>query len=85
MLLKKDSTGKQECIRYVDSDCAGDLEKHQFTTRYIFTLAQAHVSWRSILQFTVALFTTEVEYIAMTEAINEAVWLQRLLGNLGIE
>ena len=29
----------QECIRYVDSDYAGDLDKHRFTTGYVFTLA----------------------------------------------
>jgi len=27
MVLKNDFTGKQECIRYVDSDYAGDLDK----------------------------------------------------------
>ena len=27
-VFKKDFIGKQECIRYVDSDYAGDLDKH---------------------------------------------------------
>jgi len=43
------------------------------------------VSWRSILQSTVALSTTEAEYMAMIEAIKEAIWLQGLLDDLGIE
>ena len=40
-MFEKDSIVKYECIRYVDSDYAGDLDKHQFTTRYLFTLAQS--------------------------------------------
>ena len=48
LIFKKDSTGKQECVRYVDSDYAGDLDKHRSTTRYVFILSQAPVSWHSI-------------------------------------
>ena len=28
LVFEKDSTGKQNCIRYVDSDYAGDVDKH---------------------------------------------------------
>ena len=52
---------------------------------YVFTLSQAPVSWRSILQSTVALSTMEAEYMAMTEAMKEAIWLQGLLDDLGID
>ena len=79
---EKDSTGKQDCIGYVDSDYAGDLDKRR---SYVFTFSQALVSWRSTLQSIVALSTTEVEYMAMTEAMKEVKWLQGLLDNLGIE
>jgi len=72
LVFEKDSTGKQECIKYY----AGDLDKRRSTTRYVFTLVKVPVSWRSILQFTVALSTTQVEYMAMTEAMKEAIWLQ---------
>ncbi|GJX50460.1 retrovirus-related pol polyprotein from transposon TNT 1-94 [Tanacetum coccineum] len=46
---------------------------------YVFTLAKAPVSWKSTLQS-----TTEAEYMAMTEAVKEAIWLQGLFGELGI-
>jgi len=52
---------------------------------YVFTLSQAPVNWHSILQSTVALSTTEAEYMAMMEAMKEAIWLQRLLDDLGID
>ena len=85
LVFEKDFTGKQECIEYVDSDYVGDIDKRWFITGYVFTLSQAQVSWRSILQSTIELFTTEVEYMAMTEAIKEAIWLQGLLDDLEIE
>jgi len=66
LVFEKDSTGKQDCIGYVDSDYAGDIDKRRSITRYVFTLSQAPVSWRSILQSIVILSTTEAEYMAMT-------------------
>ena len=43
-----------------------------------------HIGWRSILQLTIALSTTEAEYMAATEAVKEAIWLKGLLGDLGV-
>ena len=51
---------------------------------YVFTLSQ-ELSWLSILQSIVSFSTMEVEYMAMTEAIKEAIWLQRLLDDFAIE
>ncbi|GJS43737.1 transposable element [Tanacetum coccineum] len=52
---------------------------------YVFTMAKAPVSWKSTLQSTTALSTTEAEYMAMTKTVKEAIWLQGLLGELGIK
>lgn len=41
------------------------------------------ISWRSKKQRTVALSSTEAEYMALTEAIQEAVWLKAFLFELG--
>jgi len=65
----------------VDSDYAGHLDKRPSTTGYVFTLAK---SWRSTLQSAVALSTTETEYMAVTEAFKEAIWLHGLIEDLGI-
>jgi len=85
LVFKKNVTGKQECIRYIDSDYVGDLDKCRSKTGYVFILSQAPVSWRSTLQSIVTLSTIEAEYMAMTEAIKEAIWLQRLLNDLGTD
>ena len=71
-------------IGYVDSDFASDLDKRRSTTGYIFTMAKGPICWRSILQPTVALSTTEAEYMAMAEAIKEAIWTLGLIEDLGV-
>ncbi|KAL5715795.1 hypothetical protein ACHQM5_017567 [Ranunculus cassubicifolius] len=76
---------KLQVSGYVDSDYAGDLDRRQSTSGYCFTLSGGPVCWRSMLQFTVALSTTEAEYMAVTEAVKEAIWLQGLVGDLGIQ
>ena len=43
-----------------------------------------HVSWKSTLQLTVALSTTEADYMAIAEAVKEAIWLHGLLKELGV-
>ena len=69
----------------MDSDYLGDLDKRRSITGYVFTLSQETMSWRSILQSTVAWFTIEVECMAMMEAMKEAIWLQGLLDDLEID
>ncbi|KAH9670456.1 hypothetical protein KPL70_016992 [Citrus sinensis] len=70
--------GSEFTVRgYIDSDFAGDFDKRKSTTGYVFTLAGATVSWVSKLQTVVPLSTTEVEYMAATQACKEAIWIQR--------
>ncbi|KAH9689127.1 hypothetical protein KPL70_015374 [Citrus sinensis] len=82
LLFKKDCG--QQCVGYCDSDFTGDLDKRRSTTGYVFTLGGGPVCWRSILQSTIALSSTEAEYMAATEAVKEAIWLRGLLGDFGI-
>ncbi|XP_019435951.1 PREDICTED: uncharacterized protein LOC109342419, partial [Lupinus angustifolius] len=72
-------------IGYVDSDYAGDLDKRRSLTGYVFTLCGCTVSWKATLQSIVALSTTEAEYIAVTEAVKEAIWEKGLIEELGIQ
>ncbi|CAL2262890.1 unnamed protein product [Prunus armeniaca] len=84
-ISQADKVTGQCVVGYVDSDYAGDLDKRRSTIGFVFTIVGGPVSWRSILQSTVALSTTEAEYMAVTEAIKEAIWLQGLLDDLGIQ
>src|SRR3954465_3633416 len=71
-------------IGFVDSDYAGGLDKRRSLTGYLFTLSGSVISWKATLQNTVALSTTEAEYMALTEAVKEAIWLQGLARELGM-
>jgi hypothetical protein len=76
--------GSEFTVRgYVNSDFAGDLEKRKFTTGYVFIIAGGAVSWVSKLQTVVALSTTEAEYMAATQACKEAIWMKKLMEELG--
>lgn len=68
---------------YVDADFAGDTDNRKSATGYIYTLNGTAVSWISQLQKVVALSTTEAEYVAVTEASKEMIWLQNFLAELG--
>ena len=70
---------------YQDSDWAGDKDTRRSTSGFNFTLANALVSWRSKLQTSVALSSTEAEYMACCFSTREAVWLRRLLTDLNSE
>jgi transposase InsO family protein len=70
-------------VGYCDADFAGDLDTRRSTTGYVFTLNGGAVAWASKRQPTVAVSTTEAEYIAAALAIREALWLRQLLADLG--
>ncbi|GJU84283.1 hypothetical protein Tco_1291829 [Tanacetum coccineum] len=70
---------------FVDSDYAKDPDKGRSITGYTFLVQGCVVSWKATLQHVVALSTTEAEYMALTEAVKEAIWLRGLLEELGVE
>ncbi|OAE30129.1 hypothetical protein AXG93_246s1000 [Marchantia polymorpha subsp. ruderalis] len=69
---------------YVDVDYRQDLDKSRSITGYVFTLGGGSISWGSILQKCVAQSTIEAEYVAATEAAKEAIWLDRLIMEMGL-
>ena len=78
------SFGKSKVLLgYSDSDWGGDLETRRSTSGYVFTFGGAAISWSSKRQATVALSTTEAEYMAVCSAIQEAIYLRTLLNDFG--
>lgn len=87
--------GKGECqvgglqswhypVCHSDSDWAGDPNTRRSTTGYLFKMNGGAISWKSRLQPTVSLSSTEAEYRATTEAGQEIAWLRNLLDFLKI-
>ncbi|GJQ94412.1 retrovirus-related pol polyprotein from transposon TNT 1-94 [Tanacetum coccineum] len=74
-----------DVIGFVNSDYAKDPDKGRSITGYTFLVHGCVVSWNAVLQHVVALSTTEAEYMALTEAVKEAIWLRGLLEELGVK
>jgi hypothetical protein len=68
------TNGDDALMGYFDSIFGGDLDKRRSFTGYIFfTLGDSVISWKSQLQVTIALSSTEAEYMTITETIKEAI------------
>jgi hypothetical protein len=61
---------------------AGSAVNRKSTSGCCFTLGSAMVSWCSRKHSSVVLSTAEAEYIALSVAVREAVWLRKLLADL---
>ena len=72
-------------IGFVDSDFIVCLDTRKSLTGYVFTTFRTTISWKASLQKVVALSTTEAEYMALTEAIKEAIWLLGLVKELKVD
>jgi hypothetical protein len=70
---------------YSDSDWGGDPLDRKSTTGYIVKINNDTCVWQSKKQATVALSTAEAEYMAMSAATTEIVWVRSLLKELGFE
>lgn len=70
---------------FADADWAGSCDERKSYTGYTFMLAGASIAWESHKQHTVALSSTEAEYMALTSAAKEAVYLRNFLTELGFQ
>ena len=80
--IKYESSCSYNLVGYADADYAGDSQTRRSTTGYIFKLCNGPVTWASKLQRSVALSTTEAEYVAASNATKECIWLQQLLSDI---
>jgi len=82
--LKLSSTGKAKLECFVDADWAGDKADRKSTSGYVFRLGDGTVAWSSRKQTSVAMSSTEAEYIAASYASKELLWFRQLLKDMNI-
>lgn len=75
--LKFDASKTGPIYGYCDADWTSDPDERS-VTGYIFIKYDAPISWCTKRQPTVALSTTEAEYMAMSSAAQETLWLRGL-------
>ena len=78
-----ESKASNKLIGYADADWAGNISDRKSTSGFCFYVGKGIVSWRSSKQSCVALSTAEAELISLSSAAQEAVWLGKLLKDLG--
>ena len=85
--LKFDASSQTavDVIGFTDADWAGDVDERKSTSGYVFRICGGTISWRSKRQEIVALSSTEAEYIALSFAAQELMWLRSFLKDLGYE
>ena len=68
---------------YSDADFAtSDESRRRVTSGYVFSIGGA-ISWQSKRQPSVSLATADAEYVGLSQAGREAMWLRAMLGKLG--
>lgn len=74
-----------ELVCYVDSDFAGDIDTRRSTAGYLLMYNGSPLFWKSTRQQTVAMSTTEAEFVAVSLAVRDILWLRQALNELGQE
>jgi hypothetical protein len=69
---------------HADADCAGGTERTS-VSGHVITIGGATVAWKSNSQRSIALSSTEAEYMSASEIAREITWLRYLLKELGYE
>jgi len=78
--------GKKGLVFKAWSDASwGAEEERESVSGSLFTMAGGAVTWSSKKQSSVALSSTESEYMAILHALKELIWIQRLLKELGYD
>ena len=72
-------------VTYSDSDWGQDHKHCKSTTSYFTMLAQGTTSWLSRKQKSVALSSTEAEYIVLSDCSCQLVWTSNLLSEIGFD
>lgn len=74
----------ESIIGYTDADWGGCIIDRRSYTGYAFIFSGAAITWKSQKQRTVALSSTEAEYVSLAEAAKEALYLRSSLCELGL-
>ena len=81
--LVYDGKSDEGPVAFADSDWATDTDDRKSQTGYLIKLASAPVCWVSQKQKTVALSSTEAEYMALSDCTRQIKWIKTLLFELG--
>jgi hypothetical protein len=76
---------KEELCGYSDASYAEDKKDRKSTSGQVFMKNGGAISWKSRKQKIVSLSSMEAEYIALTDATKEGIWLKKMEKELNKE
>ena len=74
-----------EVTVFSDSDWGGDKDDRHSVSGYVIFLLEVPILWRSKLQRTVSLSSSEAEYYALSEAAKDVKFIAQILSSVGIK
>jgi hypothetical protein len=84
LYVQKTNGNEIYLVLYADSDWAGGTDRRS-TSGFLIEVFGATVCWATKKQTTVALSSTEAEYVALATATTELLWLINLAKDLSID
>lgn len=81
LIYTRDS-GNNELVGFSDSDLGGHLDDRKSTGGVVFYLNESVITWVSQKQRCVALSSCEAEFMAVTAAACQGIWLKNVLGQI---
>lgn len=80
---KRPVDDRQEVVAYCDANWGGDAKTRRSTSGVLVKMAGGPVIFKSNKQASVALSSAEAEYMALSLAVQEVLWLWHLLLEMG--
>jgi hypothetical protein len=74
-----------DLVVYSDSDWAGDKDNRRSVSGFIMFLCGVPIIWRSKQQRSVALSSSEAEFVAASEAVKEVIFVLQVLESMAIK
>lgn len=85
LVYERSTVSKRQVIGFADANWATDVNDRRSVSGILFKLHGATVCWSTRKQSTVSLSSTEAECSALADAACEAIWIQKVLGELGVQ
>jgi hypothetical protein len=85
IIYTRGSRNPNELWGWVDADWAGDTDTRRSHTGYILMMNGGPISWKSRRQDNVSLSTSEAEFVAASQAGQEALYLRETLKDFGYQ
>lgn len=84
LVYERDNDG-DTLVGYAGADWANDVNDRKSVSGHVFQVYGSTVSWMTRKQSTVSLSSTEAEFIALSTAACEAIWIGGVLRELNVE